>query len=100
MFRLFTRISDFMMGIMARFLPTCEQVSEKLSRSMDQKLSFRERFGIRIHLLGCELCRRYEKQLFAMERILRRYADRYEKEDTPIGLSPEAKARIRHSLHQ
>jgi predicted anti-sigma-YlaC factor YlaD len=100
MSKLFTRIADFMIGIMARFIPTCEQVSEKLSRSMDQKLSFKERVGIRIHLLGCELCRRYEKQLFALERMLRRYADRHEKDDAPIGLSPEAKAKIRHSIHQ
>jgi len=42
-----------------------------ISDSLDQRLPFYQRLGIRFHLLMCKLCRRYEKQLFFIKQILR-----------------------------
>ncbi len=41
----------------------CKDISHLISRSMDQKLPLRIRLGIKFHLMMCNLCLRYKKQL-------------------------------------
>jgi hypothetical protein len=41
----------------------CKDVSHLISRSMDQKLPLRIRFGVKFHLMMCDLCLRYKEQL-------------------------------------
>ena len=41
----------------------CKDVSYLISQSMDTKLSWRIRAGIKFHLMMCKLCLRYKKQL-------------------------------------
>lgn len=50
----------------------CREVSYRISRSMDDRLSPGERLAVRMHLLMCGICRRYRKQLTLMRRMLRR----------------------------
>ncbi len=53
---------------------SCKEVSLLLSRSCDQSLTWRERLGVRLHLLYCEGCRRLEKQLRFLRAAVRRFA--------------------------
>ena len=41
----------------------CKDVSHLISKSMDQKLPLRIRLGVKFHLMMCDVCLRYKKQL-------------------------------------
>jgi len=44
-------------------LPTCKQVCEQLSENIDETISGPKKFKLKLHLLMCRLCRRYDHQL-------------------------------------
>lgn len=50
----------------------CEQVTEKLSALLDGQLSAGERVAVRVHLLMCVHCRRFERHLRDLVTALRR----------------------------
>lgn len=80
--------------------PPCEDITHLISKSMDAKLSFRERLQVRIHIIGCILCRRYQEQLQKIEKALKKSVhlfenDETEKKDT---LGPEAYNRIKSNI--
>jgi len=61
----------------------CKDVSHLISRSMDQKLPLRIRFGIKLHLMMCNLCSRYKNQLDLIRKaILKIDADQKNKIST------------------
>ena len=39
----------------------CRKISELISDSFGRRLSFRERFGLRMHLLMCGVCSQFQK---------------------------------------
>lgn len=61
-------------------------------------MSFRERLGLRFHLLMCVNCRRFERQIGLMRRLLRQSARRAEAEAADQHLSVEARERITQAL--
>jgi len=83
---------------------TCKEATRLISESLDRDLPFRRRLGLRIHLVLCRLCRRYARQLFFLQTLLRNYGrtaaeeDSREGDDDAPGLSPEAQGRIRERL--
>lgn len=87
-----------LMPVMSILTPTCEVVSQKLSYSMDKPLPLSDRIKIRLHLMVCELCTRYEKQLKAMRKMLDLHADEINQANENIKLSPEARARIKQTI--
>jgi hypothetical protein len=70
------------------------------SESMDHSLPIGKRIGMRLHLLMCKFCSRYERQLLLIRETVRRIAATEEKPGEPPGetLSKEARERIRKSL--
>ena len=77
--------------------PSCREASRLQSEAMDHSLSAGQRFGLRVHLLLCQWCRRYGKQI----RFLRQTAGEHSDElnqATPGALSPEARERLKRSL--
>jgi len=46
-----------------RIMPSCKETASLVSQSMDGKLPWLDRLGMRYHLLICRFCRRYEKQI-------------------------------------
>jgi len=60
---LMTRMGIGMMSLMQPLMPSCKDVTQMISDSMDQRLSWYRRTGIKIHLMMCDLCRRYEQHL-------------------------------------
>jgi len=78
---------------------SCKDVSVLLSRACDQDLSWRTRLAIRLHLLYCRGCARFERQL----QFLRAAAGRLAQMDIlPDGakLSASARDRIRAALRR
>ena len=79
---------------------SCKDVTQLISESMDRSLPLGKRIGVRIHLLMCRFCGRYERQLLLIRETIRRLVAG---EETPGGLfldplSENARERIRQSL--
>jgi hypothetical protein len=75
--------------------PSCQQASRLQSESLDRPLTFFESIGLRVHLFLCKWCRRYGKQI----KFLHDAAHQCEQHQQPtVGLSPEARERIRQKL--
>jgi len=77
---------------------SCKDIAQLASESYDRPLTLGERFSIRLHVMLCRMCSRYLAQL----KFLRRACADAEEEQlsTKIGLSQDARERIRSRLHQ
>jgi hypothetical protein len=72
---------------------SCKQASRLLSQSLDRRLSWQERMGLRLHLMVCDVCRRFGKQLLIMRNAIKAMVDASE-QDQQIRLPAEARDRI------
>lgn len=79
---------------------TCKEASHLVSQNQDRPLRFKERLGLRIHLWACASCRRFERQIGLMRRLLRQSVQRAEIEETDTRLPAEAHARIRQAMEE
>jgi len=52
---------------------TCKQVSVKLSQAQERRLGWAERIGLRVHLMLCDGCRNFRRQLELIRAAARRY---------------------------
>lgn len=77
---------------------TCKDASHLVSHDQDRALNFRERWGLRVHLWMCGNCRRFERQVALMRRLLRQSDQRAETEAADQALSAEARERISQAL--
>jgi hypothetical protein len=71
----------------------CKQTSQLVSQSLDRRLTWKERLAVRLHLLICKYCARFNRQLLAMRAGLQRHSQAIE-DDSNIQLPADAKARI------
>jgi len=51
---------------------SCKEVSRLTSKSMDTRLTWRERLGVRLHLFYCQGCQRFRDQVHFLRRAARR----------------------------
>ena len=72
----------------------CKEVSRLVSESLDHRLPFRQRMGVRLHLMMCSLCRTYTRQTFQLREIFRSV----DRREPPGHLSKEAALRIKQVL--
>lgn len=83
---------------MGHLMLNCKEVTQLVSESLDRKLPFHQRVGIRIHLLMCNLCSRYERQLLFIRKVSRAQKMHQEHIDPYKSLPPEAQIRIKKIL--
>ena len=77
----------------------CREAVRAQSEALDHPLPPLKRFGLWLHLLICDWCRRYGKQI----RFLREAAHDHHEEFTeaaPQGLSTEVRERIKQQLRE
>ncbi|HOE96397.1 MAG TPA: zf-HC2 domain-containing protein [Candidatus Sumerlaeota bacterium] len=74
---------------------TCRDVTRLVSESLDRELPPLLRFRLRLHLVLCLFCRRFERQMLALRALAREVAAG--EADGP-GLPEAAKERIRGRL--
>jgi hypothetical protein len=75
----------------------CKQASQLISRTLDETLSLRERFALKLHLYLCKYCSRFSQQLHNLHITLRNMGKSIE-DDTSIKLPSETKKEIVKSL--
>lgn len=71
---------------------SCRDTSDRASDYLDGTLSWRQRIAVRMHLLFCDVCRRYVRQMAATVVALRSVG-RSASEDAPVSPMGEAEAR-------
>ncbi len=74
----------------------CHEVTHLVSRSLDRRLSWRERIAVRMHVLICAGCANFVRQMKFLRTAVQRLAQR----DPPGagGLTAAARARIARTL--
>ena len=75
----------------------CKQASQVISQSLDRKLSLRERFALKFHLLICNACKHFNQQLLAMRTSFKKLNASIEN-DTNIQMPSETKQRLLKSI--
>lgn len=78
-------------------LYTCKEATRLVLESHDRGLSWRERLGMRLHLLFCNACARFAQHMHFLRMAVRRFAGQQMDMPHPT-LAPTAKERIRHAL--
>jgi uncharacterized membrane protein len=78
---------------------SCKDVAHLASQAMEAPLTWRQRWGMRLHLLFCGLCRHYVGQLRFLERAFERVRNcDQERLSSGERLPEEARKRIRRTL--
>jgi Putative zinc-finger len=54
---------------------TCKEASRLLSQAMEQKLPLWEQARLRLHLLACDACSNFSRQLQLLRRAIARLID-------------------------
>jgi hypothetical protein len=83
----------------ARNTPSCKEVIRIISDSMDSTPSFKQRIAVRLHILICKWCARYQRQLLLIRSLLRGRSGKIE-ENTLGNISPEARERMKGALNR
>ena len=52
--------------------PTCKEVHQLVSEGLDRKLTFIERMRMRLHLLVCDACTRFNHQMALIHTAMQR----------------------------
>lgn len=81
-----------------RKLPTCQQTVEKISQSMERKLTWRERIDLKLHLWICAWCQWYLEHLQLIRETARAKGSESSDPESVPSLSAEARERIRRKL--
>ena len=79
---------------------SCKEVSLLLSKACDQKLPWRVRLAVRLHLLYCRGCTQFEKHLQVLRAAGRRLAGSDALPGDGAKLSDTARNRIRAALQR
>jgi hypothetical protein len=83
----------------ARRLPPCCQIAHQISDSRQKRPSLRERIVIRLHLMVCDWCTSYSKQIVLIGDAARREKETAQGATSPeFRLSDSARERLRNSL--
>ena len=83
---------------MRHWMFRCNDVSQKVSQSLDASLPFHHRMAVRMHLLMCRYCARFRRQLIMLRKVSRHMDYEPSMDETTATLSHETKERIKKAL--
>ena len=89
-----------LMVFMSKRMIACDEAGFLISLREDRKLNFRRWWQLRMHLLTCHLCRKYEKQLVELNYSMEVYRDGCSDESCTHHLTPDAGSRMDKVLTQ
>ncbi len=71
----------------------CQHASQLLSQAMERRLPWRQRISLRLHLMICDACTQFSRQLTLLRTAVGQLAGKIENDET-LKLSDEARQRI------
>ena len=77
---------------------SCKEVSKLASEGLDRDMTFRERLGVRLHLMMCRGCSRFLKQIRLLRKLAHSFGESAGDDPASPSLSPEARKRIQETL--
>ena len=77
--------------------PDCRSATRLQSETLDHRLKFSQRLGLRIHLILCRWCRRYARQLGFLRKAAKHCNDPHSPAQP---LRPEARERIKQAVRE
>lgn len=77
-------------------MPECRQMSKVITASLDGTLSWRERILMKIHLLACDPCANFLKQITYIQTAISH--NKHVLNDESISLGRDARSRIKQAL--
>lgn len=78
----------------------CKEVTRLVSESLDHKLPFFQKVGVRIHLLMCKLCPEAKKQMLFIRSAIRSLTLENSSLESEGSLSQEASDRMKLALRK
>jgi hypothetical protein len=78
---------------------TCKEASELVSQSYERRLSWRQRLGLRLHLMICDGCTQFARQLRFLRAAARSFDIASTQGEASQRLSPLARKRIADTLN-
>ena len=81
-----------------RNLPPCREIVKIITASFDGKVSWKDRILMRIHLLSCDPCVNFLKQLKFLRLAIDRQSHHAETASEQPQLSSDARDRIKQNL--
>ena len=82
-----------------RKLPPCREMVKIITASMDAKLSWREWLLMKLHLLSCDPCVNFLKQIKFIRTALSHSDQKIEEAHQHISLSDTARERMKDALN-
>lgn len=79
---------------------TCKEVSKLISDSLERKLPLRQRISVHLHLMMCNMCRSYRRQILALRQLISRYADTDTTGYEGLRLPDDVRKRIKQKLEE
>jgi len=76
----------------------CKEVADLASKSLDAKLTLRQKLGMRLHLMMCKFCCRYVKRLKFLHRTMASQEQNEILNQCEESLSTAARERIRQKF--
>lgn len=71
----------------------CKHASHLISQSLDVRLSWRQRVGLKFHLMLCDACTQFSSQMGLLRAAVRQAGQKIEN-DAGLKLSQDARNRI------
>jgi hypothetical protein len=78
----------------------CREVTRLVSESLDRKLPFFQRIGVRIHFLMCKLCPEAKKQMLFIRTAMRSLTLESSGLESEGSLSQETRDRMKLALRK
>ncbi|MBI3897749.1 MAG: zf-HC2 domain-containing protein [Gammaproteobacteria bacterium] len=77
---------------------SCKEASRLVSLSIDQRLSWRQRGALRLHLFLCAACTRFKQQAKFLHKAAEEFGRRSVQLGQHLRLTPNARERIKEAL--
>lgn len=85
-----------------KMMLTCKEAGQLIADSQDRHLGFMEWFSLRFHLMMCDICPFYERQLAVLRSLMSRWGKTASEQDSAVlpCLPDEARARITDAIRR
>jgi len=93
-----TKVYTWLMAGMSRMMISCESAGILICKKQHEKLVFRERIALKMHLMGCKLCRRFEEDMIVVQKGIDKYSKASPEKIVHARMDDNQRIKIREEL--